>query len=136
MSPNYLNVSTFKCFQVPGFSRPPSLAELAAAKQKTGSAGASLELMVSSGPSYCPPSALPRALVGSDKLQQHSIESSVVTEGHYDASFETEVEVFVIKVTLKHLIIRIRRHRSMWTRRTMSTLMIESRPLGVMATST
>ena len=29
-------------------------------------------------------SAVPRS------LQQHSIESSVVTEGHYDASFETE----------------------------------------------
>ena len=75
---------------------------MAVAKQKTGSTGDSLELMVSgsglaprSGPSFYPPSALPRALAGSDKLQQHSIESSVVTEGHYDASFETEVGFFL-----------------------------------------
>ena len=71
---------------------------MAAAKQKTGSTGDSLELMVS-GPSrpprsgFYPPSALPRSLAGSEKLQQISIESSVVTESHYDASFETEVEI-------------------------------------------
>ena len=34
--------------------------------------------------SYFHPTPLPRG------LQQHSIESSIVTEGHYDASFETE----------------------------------------------
>lgn len=33
---------------------------------------------------------LASALPALEHLQQHSIESSVVTEGHYDASFETE----------------------------------------------
>ena len=88
--------------EVPGFSRPPSLAELAVAKQKSGSNGdQSFEIIVSGaketsatiirqGNGYFNPSALPRGLAAYDKLQQHSIESSVVTEGHYDASFETE----------------------------------------------
>ena len=54
-----------------------------------------------SGPSrpprsgFYPPSALPRSLAGSEKLQQISIESSVVTESHYDASFETEVVMMI-----------------------------------------
>ena len=49
---------------------------------------------------YYPPSALPRALAGSDKMQQISIESSVVTESHYDASFETEVRMIKMIVKL------------------------------------
>lgn len=84
--------------EVPGFSRPPSLAELA--KQK--SSNNSLEIIVSGAKETTTsnnmrqsnnnnlfyPSAIPRGLMGYERLQQHSIESSVVTEGHYDASFE------------------------------------------------
>ena len=75
--------------EVPGFSRPPSLAELAVAKhQKTSSScepppPPSVSASTTRN-SYFPPPPLPRS------LHQHSIESSVVTEGHYDASFETE----------------------------------------------
>ena len=77
--------------EVPGFSRPPSLAELTASKQK--SSNNSLEIIVSGAKetksaTFFHPSAIPRSLAGYDRLQQHSIESSVVTEGHYDASFE------------------------------------------------
>ena len=86
--------------EIPGFSRPPSLAELAAAKQKAnnGSDHTSLEIIVSGTKEAsifrseyfnqtCFP---PGGLAALEKLHQHSIESSVVTEGHYDASFETE----------------------------------------------
>ena len=93
--------------EVPGFSRPPSLAELAAVKQKSGSGGGkpgdpSFDIIVSEAKDVNTsggmmranvgfnPSALPRGLTPYDRLQQYSLESSVVTEGHYDASFETE----------------------------------------------
>ena len=78
--------------EVPGFSRPPSLAELAVAKHGKTNSSSSLEpsqpapavSATTSRSSYFHPTPLPRS------LHQHSIESSVVTEGHYDASFETE----------------------------------------------
>lgn len=67
--------------EVPGgFSRPPSLAELGVAV--TGNC--SQETVATRNSPYFQPIPLPRG------LHQHSIESSVVTEGHYDASFETE----------------------------------------------
>ena len=54
---------------------------------------------------FYPPSALPRSLAGSDKMQQISIESSVVTESHYDASFETEVGMIKIKmITVEYIL--------------------------------
>ena len=73
--------------EVPGFSRPPSLAELAVAKHQKTSSSCEPTPSVSAATtrnSYFHPTPLPRS------LHQHSIESSVVTEGHYDASFETE----------------------------------------------
>ena len=86
--------------EIPGFSRPPSLAELAAAKQKANNESdhTSLEIIVSGTKEasifrsdYFDPMCLPPGgLAALEKLHQHSIESSVVTEGHYDASFETE----------------------------------------------
>ena len=86
--------------EIPGFSRPPSLAELAAAKQKANNESdhTSLEIIVSGTKEasifrseYFNPTCLPPGgLTAFEKLHQHSIESSVVTEGHYDASFETE----------------------------------------------
>ena len=83
--------------EIPGFSRPPSLAEVAVAKQKanTESDHASLEIIVSDTKEgslfrsdYFDPMCVPPAwLAALEKLHQHSIESPVVTEG---ASFETE----------------------------------------------
>ena len=74
--------------EVPGFSRPPSLAELAVAKHHQATTSSeqspSLSTTATTRTSYFQPTPLPRS------LHQHSIESSVVTEGHYDASFETE----------------------------------------------
>ena len=85
--------------QVPGFSRPPSLAELGVGRQKREEER--LEIIVSgskqeqevvystsSGQTgfYDPMVCLPAM----GRIHQHSIESSIVTEGHYDASFETE----------------------------------------------
>ena len=91
--------------QVPGFSRPPSLAELAVAKQSLDRREEEecLEIIVSGskqerevvysasssgnhGGYYDPMVCLPAM----ERIHQHSIESSIVTEGHYDASFETE----------------------------------------------
>ena len=90
--------------QVPGFSRPPSLAELAVAKQTLDRREEEcLEIIVSGskqerevvysasssgnhGGYYDPMVCLPAM----ERIHQHSIESSIVTEGHYDASFETE----------------------------------------------
>ena len=94
--------------QVPGFSRPPSLAELAVAKQsldrREEEEEECLEIIVSGskqeqevvysasssgnqhGGYYDPMVCLPAM----ERIHQHSIESSIVTEGHYDASFETE----------------------------------------------
>ena len=85
--------------QVPGFSRPPSLAELGVGRQKREEelleiivSGSKQEQEVvystSSGQTgfYDPMVCLPAM----ERIHQHSIESSIVTEGHYDASFETE----------------------------------------------
>ena len=86
---------------MPGFSRPPSLAELAVAKQTLDSRREEecLEIIVSGSKQettyststgnhgyYDPMVCLPAM----ERIHQHSIESSIVTEGHYDASFETE----------------------------------------------
>lgn len=91
---------------MPGFSRPPSLAELAVAKQSLDRREEEcLEIIVSGskqerevvysasssggnghGYHYDPMVCLPAM----ERIHQHSIESSIVTEGHYDASFETE----------------------------------------------
>jgi len=85
-------------------SRPPSLAELAVAKQSLDRREEEcLEIIVSGskqerevvysasssgnhGGYYDPMVCLPAM----ERIHQHSIESSIVTEGHYDASFETE----------------------------------------------
>ena len=89
---------------MPGFSRPPSLAELAVAKQTLDRREEEcLEIIVSGSKQerevvysasnsgnqhgfYDPMVCLPAM----ERIHQHSIESSIVTEGHYDASFETE----------------------------------------------
>ena len=70
-------------------SRPPSLSELAATKQ-TLTATSSLDVVVTRNPRSNGDFFVPRFTEALERVQQHSIESSVVTEGHYDASFETE----------------------------------------------
>lgn len=109
---------------MPGFSRPPSLAELERREEgrerreerrEEGREGReefrredrredrreeeSLEIIVSGSQASCrevvyssaPPQGYYDPLAPAlERLHQHSIESSVVTEGHYDASFETE----------------------------------------------